>query len=90
MATSSHKLQLQVIISLAILLLVTGLVTVLRQRKLFKGVGSTVAKTIVQLFRDTVSKHGGRPAMGLKRKPPVSRPTLSSLCIFYFGIANKV
>ena len=35
------------------------------------GAGATAAKTVIQVFHETMSKHGGEPAMGLKRKPEV-------------------
>mmetsp|Transcript_12970 Transcript_12970/g.12588 ORF Transcript_12970/g.12588 Transcript_12970/m.12588 type:complete len:354 (+) Transcript_12970:83-1144(+) len=33
------------------------------------GHGASQPKTIIQVFQDTVTKHGHRPAMGLKRRP---------------------
>ena len=36
------------------------------------GEGAVKAKTVIQVFQETVAKHGNRSAMGLKRRPEVS------------------
>ena len=35
------------------------------------GEGAALAKTVIQVFLDTVTKHGGRSALALKRRPEV-------------------
>jgi hypothetical protein len=35
------------------------------------GEGAKAAKTVIQVFQNTVSKHGDRSALALKRKPEV-------------------
>lgn len=48
------------------------------------GEGAVPAKTVIQVFLDTVTKHGPRSALALKRRPEVCL-----LKLFLFEDMNK-